>query len=97
MVTYITSNIKSDVRAVYAGSVVYLKLAGIVLGGWQMARAALSAERKLQNGGGDTQFYEAKIATATFFAYHFLSQATGYRTAIIEGSTPVLILDEAQF
>jgi 3-(methylthio)propanoyl-CoA dehydrogenase len=88
---------KSDIKAVFAGSVPYLKLAGIVLGGWQMARAALIATRKLKAGEGDAKFYQAKIATARFFADHFLSQAAGFRTAILEGSAGVLALEEDQF
>jgi butyryl-CoA dehydrogenase len=77
--------------------VLYLKLAGVVLGGWQMARAALVAERKLKAGEGDAKFYQAKIATARFFADHILSQATNYRTAVVEGSAGVLALAEDQF
>jgi butyryl-CoA dehydrogenase len=97
VVTYVAANMKSDIKAVFAGSVLYLKLAGIVLGGWQMARAALIAEQKLQAGSGDAKFYSAKIATARFFAEHVLSQAAAYRTAIIDGSVGVLALDEEQF
>ncbi|OGB26420.1 MAG: acyl-CoA dehydrogenase [Burkholderiales bacterium RIFCSPLOWO2_02_FULL_57_36] len=97
VVTYVVENIKSDIKGVYAGSVLYLKLAGVVLGGWQMARAALVAEQKLKAGEGDASFYQAKIVTARFFADHFLSQASGYRTAIIEGSKGVLALSEEQF
>jgi len=36
VVDYVVANIKSDIKGVFAGSVLYLKLAGIVLGGWQM-------------------------------------------------------------
>ncbi|MES2935144.1 MAG: acyl-CoA dehydrogenase [Pseudomonadota bacterium] len=94
---FVTQHIKSDVKAVFAGSVLYLKLAGIVFGGWQMARAALVAQQKLTAGEGDQAFYLAKIATARFFAEHILSQASGYRIAIVEGSASVMALDEAQF
>jgi alkylation response protein AidB-like acyl-CoA dehydrogenase len=97
VVTYVATNIKSDIKGVFAGSVLYLKLAGIVLGGWQMARAALIAENKLAAGEGDAKFYQAKIATARFFADHLLSQAAGYRSAIVEGSSGVLALAEDQF
>lgn len=97
VVTYVAGNMKSDIKAVFAGSVPYLKLAGIVLGGWQMARAALIAEQKLQAGEGDAKFYQAKIGTARFFADHILSQAAGYRVAIVEGSAGVLALTEDQF
>ena len=97
VVDYVVANTKADPRAVFAGSVVYLKLAGIVLGGWQMARAALVARRKLDAGDGDAAFYRAKIATARFFADHVLSQADGLRQAIVEGSAGVLALDVEQF
>jgi alkylation response protein AidB-like acyl-CoA dehydrogenase len=97
VVDYVVANTKADPRAVFAGSVVYLKLAGIVLGGWQMARAALVARNKLAAGDGDAAFYRAKIATARFFADHILSQADGLRHAIVDGSAGVLALDVDQF
>uniref|UniRef100_UPI00293D530A acyl-CoA dehydrogenase C-terminal domain-containing protein n=1 Tax=Janthinobacterium sp. TaxID=1871054 RepID=UPI00293D530A len=97
VVEYVAANMKTDIKAVFAGSVLYLKLAGIVLGGWQMARAALIAQRKLDAGEGDQAFYSAKIGTARFFADHILSQASGLRTAIIDGSAGALALSEDQF
>jgi alkylation response protein AidB-like acyl-CoA dehydrogenase len=97
VVTYVVGNLQSDIKGVYAGSVLYLKLAGIVLGGWQMARAALLAHQKIAEGTADPGFYQAKIATARFFADHVLSLASGYRAAIIEGSAGVLALTDQQF
>jgi len=97
VVDFVVANAKSDVKGVFAGSVPYLKLAGIVLGGWQMARAALVAQNKLDAGEGDAAFLRAKIVTARFFADHILSQADGLRTAIVEGSPGVLALEVDQF
>ncbi len=97
VINHVVGNMKSDIKGVFAGSVAYLKLAGVVLGGWQMARAALIAESKLKEGEGDAKFYQAKIATARFFADHILSQAAGYRASIVEGSAGVLALAEDQF
>ena len=97
VVDYMVANIKSDIKGVFSGSVLYLKLAGIVLGGWQMGRAALAAQRKLEEGAGDAKFYKAKIATARFFADHILSQASSLRTAIVDGSAGVLALEVDQF
>jgi alkylation response protein AidB-like acyl-CoA dehydrogenase len=97
VVSFVVDNVKTDVKAVFAGSVLYLKLAGIVLGGWQMARAAQIAAQKIEVGEGDAKFYHAKIGTARFFADHFLSQAGAYRTSIVEGSAGVLALDVDQF
>jgi alkylation response protein AidB-like acyl-CoA dehydrogenase len=97
VVDYIVANMKSDIKGVFAGSVPYLKMAGIVLCGWQMARAALIAQQRLDAGEGDARFYQAKIATARFFADHLLSQASAYRAAIVGGSAGVLALAEDQF
>ena len=97
VVGYVTGNIKSDIKAVFAGSVPYLKMAGIVLGGWQMGRAALAAARLLQEGQGDAGFYAAKIATARFFAEHILPQSAAYRTEIVDGASSVMAMSEEQF
>jgi len=97
VVNYVVANIKTDIKGVFSGSVPYLKLAGIVLGGWQMARAALVAVDKLKAGDGDAQFYKAKIATARFYADHVLTQASSLRASVVEGSAGVLALTEEQF
>ncbi|RZI40658.1 acyl-CoA dehydrogenase [Herbaspirillum sp. HC18] len=97
VVNFVVNNMKSDIKGVFSGSVPYLKLAGAVLGGWQMARAALVAERKLKAGEGDARFYQAKIGTARFYADHILSQAGAYRAAVVEGSAGVMALAEDQF
>ena len=97
VVDFMVANIKVDVKAVFAGSVPYLRLAGIVLGGWQMARAALIAQAKLDEGSGDAGFYHAKIGTTRFFADHVLSQASSLRASIVGGSAGVMALTEAQF
>ena len=97
IVEFIAANGKSDIKAAFAGSVPYLKIAGIVFGGWQMARAAKIATAKLAGGGGDGSFYKAKIATARFFADHYLSTSSAARIAIVEGSAGVLALADEQF
>ena len=97
IVEFIAANGKADIKAAFAGSVPYLKIAGIVFGGWQMARAAKIATAKLAEGGGDASFYTAKIATARFFADHYLSTSSAARIAIVEGSPGVLALADEQF
>jgi butyryl-CoA dehydrogenase len=97
VVDFIAATAKSDIKAAFAGSVPYLKLAGVVFGGWQMARAALVASHKINAAEGDVAFYSAKLSTARFFADHFLSQADASRAAIVEGSAGVLALAEDQF
>jgi butyryl-CoA dehydrogenase len=97
VVEHVVARYKSDIRAVFAGSVPYLKLAGITLGGWQMGRAALAAHSHLQAGAGDRTFYAAKITTARFFADHYLAQASGLREAIVNGSAGTLELANEAF
>ncbi len=97
VVAFVLANVKTDVKAVFAGSVPYLKLAGIVLGGWQMGRAALVAQQRLAEGEGDAAFYKAKIVTARFFADHILAQSAALKVSIVEGAAGVLGLEEDQF
>ena len=78
----------------FAGAVPFLKLMGIVAGGWQMARAALAAQNKKSE---DPAFYEAKIATARFYADHVLVQAPALRNTVVNGAAGVMALSEEQF
>jgi 3-(methylthio)propanoyl-CoA dehydrogenase len=96
VVEFMVAKVKTDPNAAFAGSVPYLKLAGIVLGGWQMARALMVASDKLAE---DASFYGAKIATAQFFAEHVLSMAPGIEASIVsaDGREGVLALSADQF
>ncbi|MGZ8253803.1 MAG: acyl-CoA dehydrogenase [Burkholderiaceae bacterium] len=96
VIDFVVGAFKGDVRAVYAGSVPYLKLAGIVHGGWQMGRAALASTRRLA-AGDDPGFHGAKIATARFFADHILVTVEALATAAAEGSAGTLALPDEQF
>ena len=96
-VGYIVENYGSDVKAVHVGAVPFLKLLGIVAGGWQMARAARIASQRLAAGEGDAGFYRAKIVTARFYADHVLPQAAALAHTVTAGSSAALALDEAQF
>jgi acyl-CoA dehydrogenase len=93
-VAYILANAKAEVKAVYAGSFAYLRLCGLVLGGWQMARALLVAEGLY---AGDPDFYGAKVATVRFFAENLLPQAQALSTSILEGGHSTNALAVEQF
>ncbi|QGZ58560.1 acyl-CoA dehydrogenase [Paraburkholderia acidiphila] len=95
-IDFMLRHVKSDPNAAFAGGVPYLKLSGIVLCGWQMARALLtSATREAE----DPSFYGAKIATAHFYATHILPQTSAFEASIVSarGNEGVLALDDAQF
>jgi len=65
-----------------AGSVPYLELFGTVLGGWLTARVAAAALRQPA-----AELRAAKLATARFYAEHFLARAPSYLPAIMGGAT----------
>jgi hypothetical protein len=93
-VTYILANAKSDIKAVYAGSYAYLRVCGLVFGAWQMARALLAAQSLR---AGDPSFFDAKIATARFFAENLLPQAQALATSILESGHSTNALSVEQF
>jgi len=84
-------------RAAHAASVPYLRLWGLVAGGWQLARGAQVAARLLAENKGDTTFYRGKVATARFYAECLLPQAAALARAITLGSESVLALSDEQF
>jgi alkylation response protein AidB-like acyl-CoA dehydrogenase len=93
-VDYIVSSASKDPYAAFAGAVPFLRLMGIVAGGWQMARAALAAEKKT---AADKAFHEAKIKTARFYADHLLVQAPGLKDTVVGGAASVMSLSDEQF
>jgi alkylation response protein AidB-like acyl-CoA dehydrogenase len=93
---WIVANYKQDVRAASVGAVPFLWLFGIVAGGWQMARAALVAQGKI-DGGDDDPFFAAKIVTTRFFADHQLTRADGLAATVVEGAAGALALEESMF
>jgi acyl-CoA dehydrogenase len=86
-----------NIKAAAAGSVPFLRLFGIVAGGWLMARAALIAKRRLDENAEDYDFYRSKLGTARFYAEHILPQAQALKQEVVHGSTSTLALEEAQF
>src|SRR5438270_5913197 len=65
-----------------AGSAPYLALFGTVAGGWLMGRLAAAALRRDADGFG-----AAKLATARFYAEHYLARAPSYLPAVMGGET----------
>ena len=75
-------------EAAAAGAVPYLKLMGIVAGGWLMARAARTAAKRLEKGD-DSPFYLEKMVSARFYADHILVQAPALAATVTRGWTAV--------
>ena len=92
---WLLANYDATPQAAHAGSVPFLKLTGIVVGAWLLARSAAIAAERLDQA--DAAYYTAKLATATYFAQHVVPEANSYRDAIVNGAAAVLALDEALF
>jgi 3-(methylthio)propanoyl-CoA dehydrogenase len=90
---HIVANFGDDVRAVAVGAVPFLKLMGIVSGGWVMTRAALASRAHMSAGDSDT-FWPTKIATANFYATHVLAAAGGLAQVVIAGGASALAISE---
>ena len=91
------AHFNSDIRACFAGSVPMLKLFGIVCGGWQLARVALEAEKRIIAGHADAAFYEAKLATMRFFADTMIPEAIAAADTIVNGAEGTMAMAEAAF
>ena len=97
---YIVNHYGSDVRGVMVGSVPFLRLFGLVAGGWMMARAAHAAQLHIDAGRdfeGDATFCPAKIVSACFYADHVLSTAMGLARTVVNGGGSALDLAEELF
>ena len=93
---WVVEEFPKDIRAVSASAVPFLRLFGVVAAGWQMARAALVAQGRVDAGDGDP-FYQAKIHTARFFADHLLTQAEGLATTVVGGAASTLAMPVDQY
>jgi alkylation response protein AidB-like acyl-CoA dehydrogenase len=94
---WVVTTFPADANAVAAVSVPYLKLWGIVAGGWLMGRAAEIAAARFAESKGDLRFYKTKIATARFYIEHILPQAPALAEEITCGAASVLALEECRF
>ena len=70
-----------------AAATPYLRMAGIVTGGWLLTKSALAADALRSSGGGgfSAEFLEQKLVTARFYVTQLLPQAAGLLPAITAG------------
>ncbi|MGI9265071.1 MAG: acyl-CoA dehydrogenase [Gammaproteobacteria bacterium] len=94
---WILTNAPSDRNAAGSVSVNLLMLMGTVIAGWHMARAAISAIKKLDGGTTEGSFYETKLVTARFYAEQVMPRIRAYRDAVVSGSESTMALEEHQF
>jgi 3-(methylthio)propanoyl-CoA dehydrogenase len=91
---WILSRGQAEPNDALAGATPYLRMFGLVVGGWLMARSALAASRLLRGAGDpDSVFLQEKIGTACFYAGQLLPQAAGLLPAATAGAGPLFQVD----
>ncbi|OMH38005.1 acyl-CoA dehydrogenase family protein [Motiliproteus sp. MSK22-1] len=94
---FLLKGAKDDINLAGSLSFNYMMLAGTVCGGWQMLCGASAAERLLQQSGADTDFCDAKLATAEFYMEQVLPRYLSYAAAATGGSRSIMAMDESLF
>jgi acyl-CoA dehydrogenase len=84
-----------DPNTAGSASVNLLMLTGVVVGGWQMARAALAIVKGAASD--DPSFAEAKLQTVRFYAQHIMPKARGLADAAMVSADAVMGLAEESF
>jgi 3-(methylsulfanyl)propanoyl-CoA dehydrogenase len=84
-----------DPNTAGSASVNMLMLTGTVVGGWQMALAALAITKGAASD--DRAFADAKLVTARFYGQHILPRAHGFAAAAMAGSDAIMALAEESF
>jgi 3-(methylsulfanyl)propanoyl-CoA dehydrogenase len=87
---WLIANGPADPSNSLAGATPYLRMCGIVAGGWLMARSARAAARALDEGRGDAEFMRQKVVTARFYAEQLLPQAAGLAPAVTAGPADLI-------
>ena len=83
-----------DANAVGAASVEYLHLFGYVAYAWMWSRMAATARA---NRDREPAFYDAKLATATFYFERLLPRVLSLQASVVAGSQSLYLLDAEQF
>jgi 3-(methylthio)propanoyl-CoA dehydrogenase len=78
-------------NAILAGSSPYLRMWGLVVGGWLMARSALAAP-----AAGDSEVAETQLVLARFYAEQLLPAVAGLAGAATAGADDLFALTPAQ-
>ena len=91
---WLTGNRGEALTDTAAGATPYLRMFGITVGGWLLAKQAVSASERLAAGTGDTAFLRAKIVTARFFAEQIVPQATALLGPVTRGAELLYAIPE---
>ena len=94
---WILDNTAADPRLMGNVSFDNLMMMGYLVGGWLMARSALLASQQdSDNSAYSGAFLEGKIATANFYAEHYLPRVNQHADTVLTGLKSTFSLDIEQ-
>src|SRR5690348_14563124 len=94
---WLAQNGMADPNNAGAGAYAYMDLMGLVSLGWMWLKMATASQAALNDGAGDLQFHEAKLATARFYAQRELPLSTALRRKIEAGAEALMAIPEEAF
>ena len=96
---WLAQNGMADPDNAGAGAYAYMDLMGLVTLGWMWLKMARAATQAVAEGGGKEgkSFYEAKLATARFYAQRELPLSGGLRRKIEAGAESLMALPAEAF
>jgi hypothetical protein len=80
-----------------SAAVDYLMYSGYVTLAYFWARMAVLAKRKIEEGAGDSSFYEAKLMTARFYFERLLPRTVSLKQTMLSGAENLMQMPEALF
>jgi alkylation response protein AidB-like acyl-CoA dehydrogenase len=89
---WLLANSVADPNNALAGATPYLRMTGVIVGGWLLTKSALAAAALLERGDGafSDEFLRQKLVTARFYATQLLPQASGLAPAVTAGPGDLL-------
>ena len=93
---YILQEQSKDPLLAGSASYNFLMMMGTFMGGWIAARSAVLALMNIKNND-DSEFYEAKLVSSTFFIEQSLPLVDAYSKSLMSGSVSTMTLTEDQF
>ncbi|MDC1090848.1 acyl-CoA dehydrogenase [Emcibacteraceae bacterium] len=94
---WLLSQHNESITNTMAGSVPYLRMLSTAVGCYLMAKGALSARNRLDNGDSDKEFLEGKIITSRYYAEQIVPTVLGLAEAIKAGDELFYAIDKNNF
>ncbi len=91
--TWLLGAMADDPNAGAAGASPYLRMFGMTVGGYLIAKGGLAAARMVGNGDADGPFLSGRVATARFYGEQLLPQVPALLPSITAGAAPLFAIE----